>query len=262
MEQPIVKTHKKKAMSSEKASFVKKAGHINETEFALIIGGQVISGQGKPDVVKNDFYFSLKKVCKRIQVANYCRTSKSWVESSPSAMICKDILTIYPESFDDYKVNKHQIKTMLRPKMIAFKEHLSEPANLAEYLSLVFTKSGKVQFIVMKEGTKHYIFDSAEAIDIIVESAIIINSRARKAGDTHEQKVLITIPNGKGKGYQNLLELEIRNSSKGHYASFQCGCNRDPLLRLLKSSIVEEAIFKDNLVVRGKAIQDFEQKIL
>jgi hypothetical protein len=260
MEQPITKTHKKKAMSSEKASVVKKAGHTNETEFASLIGGQVIPGQGKADVVKNGINFSLKKICKRIQVALYSRNSKHWAESSPSAMMCKDILGIYPASFDDYKSNKDHFKSILREKMVAFKDHLSDPANLKEYLGLVFTNSGEVQNIVMKDGTSQYIFDAEEAIDTIVKTAQVVNSKARKAGDTPEQKALITIP--KGKGYRNLLELEIRNSSNGHYAEFLCVCNRDQLFELLKTSIVEETIFKDNLVVRGKAIQDFEQKIL
>jgi hypothetical protein len=258
MEQPII--HKKKAMSSEKASIVKKAGHFNETEFASLIGGQVIPGQGKADVVKNGINFSLKKICKRIQVALYSRNSKHWAESSQSAMMCKDILTIYPESFDDYKNNKDHFKALLREKMVAFKDHLCDPVNLKEYLGLVFTNSGEVQYIVMKDGTNQYIFDSTEAIDTIVKCAQVVNSKARKAGDTPEQKALVIIP--KGKGHRNLIELEIRNSSNGHYAEFLCVCNRDQLFELLTTSITEEAIFKDNLVVRGKAIQDFQRKIL
>jgi hypothetical protein len=259
MEQPII--HKKKAMTSEKASIVKKAGHSNESEFADLIGGQVIPGQGKADVVKNGANFSLKKICKRIQVALYSRNSKYWAESSPSAMMCKDTLTIYPESFDLYKENKPHFKHLLRQKMIAFMQHLSNPDNLREYLNLVFTNSGEVQFIVMKDGNNQYIFDSVEAIDTIVSAAKVVNSKALKPGDTPEQKALVTIPN-KGKGYRNLLEMEIRNSSNGHYAEFLCVCNRDQLFELLHASITEQAIFKEHLVVCGKAITDFEQKIL
>jgi hypothetical protein len=260
MEDPVLKLHKKKAMSSEKASVVKKAGHANETDFAALIGGSVVPGRGKGDVVKNGTLFSLKKVCKRIQVALYSKNSKNWVESSPSAMICKDVLTIYPETFDDYKASKDHFKSLLRPKMIAFKEHLSEPINLKKYLSLVFTHSGEVEFLVMKDGNKQYVFDAAEAIDTIVSCAQIANSKARKAGDTPEQKVLVTIP--KGGIFINLLELEIRNSSKGHYAEFLCVCNRDPLLQLLQDSIKEEVVFFDCIVVRGKAVQNFEKKIV
>jgi len=260
MEQEPIKVHKKKAMTSEKASIVKKAGHANEDEFASLIGGEVVPGRGKTDVVKNGKNFSLKKVCKRIQFALYSRNSKCWKESSPSAMICKDILTIYPESYEEYTGNKAHYKSLLQNKMVAFKDHLSNVDNLKEYLSLVFTNSGEVDFIVMKDGTNQYVFKAMEAIDTIVKVANVVNSKSRKAGDTAEQKVLITIP--KGKGYKNLLELEIRNSSAGHYAEFLCVCNRDSLFELLTSSISEEAVFKKNIIVRGQAIQDFEKNIL
>ena len=254
-----IKIHKKRAMTSEKASIVKKDGHINETDFAALIGGQVIPGQGKADVSKNGFNFSLKKICKRIQVALYSRNSKNWSESSPSALMCKDILTLYPETFDKYQENKNHFKNLLRERMVAFKDHLSQLNNLKEYLSLVFTNSGEVHFIVMRDGDKQYIFDANEAIDAIVNAARIVNSKARKPGDTPEQKVLVTIP--KNNDYRNLLELEIRNSSKGHYAEFLCVCNRDQLFEHLKCIIVEEVVYNDVLVVRGKAIHDFQQKI-
>jgi len=260
-QEPVkIKMHKKKAMSSEKASIVKKAGHTNEDEFASLIGGEVVPGRGKTDVVKNGNNFSLKKVCKRIQFALYSRNSKCWTESSPSAMICKDILTIYPESYEEYKGNKDHYKSLLQNKMVAFKDHLSNVTNLKEYLSLVFTNSGEVVFIVMKDGTNQYVFKAMEAIDTIIKVANVVNSKARKAGDRAEQKVLVTIP--KSKGYKNLIELEIRNSSAGHYAEFLCVCNRDSLFELLTSSISEEAVFKNNIIVRGQAIQDFEKNIL
>jgi hypothetical protein len=257
--QEIIKVHKKKAMTSEKASIVKKDGHINETDFATLIGGQVIPGQGKTDVSKNGFNFSLKKICHRIQVALYSRNSKNWSESSQSSLICKNILTLYPETFHEYQENKNHFKNLLRERMIAFKDHLSQVNNLKEYLTLVFTNSGEVHFIVMKDGDKQYVFDANEAIDAIVNAARIVNSTARKKGDTPEQKVLVTIP--KNNNYRNLLELEIRNSSNGHYAEFLCVCNRDRLFEHLKKTITEEAVYKDVLVIRGKAIQDFQQKI-
>jgi hypothetical protein len=257
--QEIIKVHKKKAMTSEKASIVKKDGHINETYFADLIGGQVIPGQRKPDVSKNGFKFSLKKNCKRIQWALYSRNSKNWSESSPSSLICKNILTLYPKTFEEYQENKNHFKNILRERMIAFKDHLSQINNLKEYLSFIFTMSGEVDFIVMRDGIKQYIFDANEVIDVIVDTAKIDNSKARKPGDTPEQKVLVTIP--KNNKYINLLELEIRNSSKGHYAEFLCVCNRNQLFEHLKGIIVEEAVYNDILVVRGKAIHDFQQKI-
>jgi hypothetical protein len=245
----------RKAMTSEAASIVKKAGHSNESDFASLIGGIVIKGNGKADVSKDTFKFSLKKVCNRIQVALYSRNSKNWSESSTSAMICKDILSIYPPSFEEYQANKPFHKALLQPKMVAFKDHLSKPENLKEYLRLVFTNSGDVHYIVMKDGSNQYIFDAEEAIDTIVNHAKVVNSSARKPGDTPEQKVLVTIPNGPSK-YRNLLELEIRNSSAGHYAEFLCVCNRNPLFNLLNTHILDQAILKGVIIVCGNAISN------
>lgn len=260
MEQSIPKQHKKKSMSSEKASFVKKEGHSNEDDFAALIAGEKIKGTGKADVLKNGHKLSLKKICKRIQFALYGEDSENWVETSSSAIKCKNILSIYPESFAEYQGNKTHYKSILREKMVDFKDYLSVKDNLKEYLSLVITKSGDVDYIVMKDKTNQFIFDASEVIDTIVSNSLVVNSRAIKVGDTPEQKVLITISSGKN--FVNLLELEIRNSSEGHYAKFLCVCNRDRLFKLLTTSITDEKIFNDNLVVRGKAIKDFQEKIL
>ena len=256
--------HKKKAMSSEKASVVKKAGHSNEDDFAALIGGVVVKGHTKPDVVKNDIGFSLKKVCKRIQFALYSRNSTNWAQGSESAQICKDLLTIYPPTFEEYKTNKQNTKQQLRTKMLLLKEHLAtNPENLREYLSLVMTNHGEVEYLVMRDrDDKQYIFNANEAIDTIVKNAIVANSQSRKAGDTPEQKTLITIPNQKESKYVNLMELETRNSSPGHYAEFLCVCNRDPLFDLLVKHITEEQVFKEKMVVRGSAINNFETRFV
>ena len=252
--------HKKKAMSSEKASVVKKAGHSNEDDFAALIGGAVVKGHTKPDVTKNNIGFSLKKVCKRIQFALYSRNSTNWAQDSESAQICKDLLTIYPPTFEEYKSNKQNTKQQLRTKMLLLKEHLAtNPENLREYLSLVMTNHGEVKYLVRRDrDDKQYIFNANEAINVIVKNAIVANSQSRKPGDTPEQKTLITIPNQKESKYVNLMELETRNSSPGHYAEFLCVCNRDPLFELLVKHIAEEQVFKENMVVRGSAIESFE----
>lgn len=264
---PIPKTHKKKAMSSEKASHVKIAGHNNETNFVALIGGKVIPGHTKPDAEKNGFNFSLKKECKRIQFALYSRNSSYWDTSSPSAMLCKEILSIYPASFEEYQQNKSHYKGLLREKMVNLKNHLSDLDNLKEYLSLIITNVGEVHYIVFQDGPNHYIFDAVQVIDTIAINAQVENSKALKVGDNPEQKVVIKTKNSEG-NFRNLIELEIRNSGNNHYAEFLAVCNRDNLLNLLKSQILEEKIFKDIvhfsevLFVRGNAITNFETQVL
>lgn len=265
---PIIpKIHKKKAMSSEKASHVKIAGHTNETNFVALIGGKVIPGHTKPDAEKNGFKFSLKKECKRIQFALYSRNSSYWNISSPSSMLCKEILSIYPSSFAEYQQNKPHYKGLLREKMVNLKNHLSDLDNLKDYLRFIITNVDEVHYMVFQDGQNHYIFDAVQVIDIIAINARVENSKALKVGDNPEQKVVIKTKNSQDK-FRNLIELEIRNSGNNHYAEFLAVCNRDNLLNLLKAHIPEEKIFKDIvhfsevLFVRGNAIANFETQVL
>ena len=89
---------KKKSMSSEKASKVKKDGHKNEDDLSSILGNNasVIPGQGKTDVKYFDKNLSAKKKCKRIQFSLYSLDSKYWTESDISEY-CKDCCKIFPE---------------------------------------------------------------------------------------------------------------------------------------------------------------------
>jgi hypothetical protein len=247
-------THKKKAMSSEKASKVKTDGHTNEDDFAkLIPGSAVIKGTGKTDVQYKSFNFSLKKICKRIQMALYTQNSKNWLESSPSSQACKRCLEIYPKTFEEYKANKTYYKDLLREKMIQLKDHLSVLENLREYLSLIMFKNEEVNFLVMKDKEQQYIYYFEDVLNTLLENVEVFNSKALKAGDVPEQKVIIKCRNEKNV-LSNLFEIEVRNSSDQHYAEMLCVCNRDKLFELLNSHLKEEKIVKNSIVLRGKAI--------
>lgn len=253
------KINKKKAMSSEKASKVKKDGHSNEDEFALLLPGSfVVSGTGKTDVQYKEFSFSLKKICKRIQLALYSIKSKNWLESSPSAMLCKDCLTIYPKTFEEYTNNKNMYKELLREKMVNLKNHLSIRENLSEYLNLIIFKNGEVDFLVMKDKDSQYIYYSTEVLNVLLDNIEIFNSVAMKKGDFPEQKVIIKSKNNNNK-LANLIEIEIRNSSEGHYAQMLCVCNRDNLFNLLnnnieKTKMTNNTTSETNIVLKGESI--------
>jgi len=88
----------------------------------------------------------------------------------------------------------------------------------------------------------------------LLENVEICNSKALKAGDVPEQKVIIKCRNEKDV-LTNLFEIEIRNSSDQHYAEMLCVCNRDKLFELLNSHLTEEKIVKSCIVLRGKACE-------
>lgn len=253
-------SRKRKAMSSAKASKVKKDGHTNEDDFTQLLNGSVVkAGTGKTDVQYKEWGFSLKKECKRIQFALYSKNSKNWLESSPSAMLCKECLTIYPDDFETYNSNKNYYKQMLREKMIALKNHLTIRDNLREYLNLIMFKNGEVDFLVMKDINTQYIYYAPEVLDVLLDNVIVLNSGAIKTGDVAEQKVIIKCENDKKK-LTNLIEIEVRNSGGSHYAEMLCVCNRDNLFALLNRIIGESNCITTNVCLKGNAILILEQE--
>lgn len=250
---------KKKAMSSDKASKVKKDGHNNEDDFTQLLSGSVVkAGTGKTDVEYKGWSFSLKKECKRIQFALYSKNSKNWVVSSPSAMLCRECLLIYPQDYDTYNTNKGQYKELLREKMVSLKNHLSVRDNLHEYLNLIMFKSGEVDFLVMKDWNIQYIYHASDVLETLLNNVIVENSRAIKIGDVAEQKVVIKCKNEKN-NWTNLIEIEVRNSGSNHYAEMLCVCNRDNLFRLLETHIAETC-FIGKVYLRGSTIALLENE--
>jgi hypothetical protein len=256
---PAKPQRKKKAMSSDKASKVKKDGHTNEDDFTQLLSGSVVkAGTGKTDVEYKGWSFSLKKECKRIQFALYSKNSKNWVASSPSATLCRDCLLIYPEDYTTYNANKNEYKELLREKMVNLKNHLSIKENLHEYLNLIMFKSGEVDFLVMKDFDSQYIYHASDVLETLLNNVVVENSRAIKIGDVAEQKVVIKCKNVKN-NWTNLIEIEVRNSGSNHYAEMLCVCNRDNLFRLLECHIYETC-FIGKVYLRGSAIALLENE--
>ena len=242
--------HKKKSMTKEKASFVKKAGHYNEDEFALLIQGETIGNTGKTDVKKGLWNFSLKKECKRIQFALYSANSKHWKQDSEISNLCKACIDIYPPTFAEYADNKPLFKALLREKMIVLKDWLQNNDNVCTFFHQFITNNGEIHFVVMKDGDHQHIFDAQEVVQTLSKETMICNSQATKTGETSEQKVIVKYKNDKDK-WKNLVEIEMRNSSPNHFAQFLCVCNRDDLFCLLKRCISHTTNIGDNIVAYG-----------
>jgi hypothetical protein len=246
---------KKKSMSSEQASFVKKDGHQNEQEFGQLLAGSVVkTGREKADIEYNGYTFSLKKMCKRIQFALYSRKSSNWLTDTESFRLCKECLDIYPETYDMYKKNKTFYKENLREKIIALKNYLSSNTeHLREFLSWIMFKNN-VDFLVLKDHTQHYIYYSKQVVDTLVEYVQITTSQVVKRNDYPDQKVLLKCEN-KNKKITNLIEIEIRNSTPQHFARLLCVCNRDVLFYLLQEKIKVEQTLVDFVVLKGDACE-------
>jgi len=261
------KKPKKKSMSSEKASKVKLDGHENEGGLSSTLGNNasVIPGQGKTDVKYFDKNLSAKKKCIRIQFSLYAIDSKYWTESDISEY-CKDCCKIFPENFDDYLNNKDKFKEELKIPISKLYEVLKKKENLKEYLKHIILNVDEIDYITMlNDNNIHEIYDSNEFIDILIDNIIVETSKCRKKGDTEKNKVLfkINVQKNTKKGIKmnsvNLIENEIRCSSKGHYKEWLCVCNRNRLLKLLNDKINEKEITHDGkIMLMGKSITNFK----
>jgi hypothetical protein len=224
---------RKKAMSSEKASQVKKDGHKNEDDFSLLVGGKKITGTGKKDCLLNDKQYSLKKICKRIQFSLYTKDSNYWEKTDKIHKACLECLNIYPSSFEEYTADKHNIKLKLAECMLNLKTLLKNNENLKHLLNF-FIRNYTIDYIGFEFTTHHKIYDAIALIDYLSENLIVENSKKRKNGEYDNQKVILKA-SFNGKKPVNIIELEIRNSSATHYCEFLCVCNRDKLVELIST---------------------------
>jgi hypothetical protein len=233
---------KKKAMTSEKASQVKKGGHKNEDNFSILDGGKKNTGTGKTDYIKDNKQYSLKQICQRIQFALYTKNSNYWKKEDKIQKACLDCLDVYPSTFQNYTDNKHNIKINLGKHMLILKTLLENKENLKELLNF-FIRNDEIDYIGFEFTTCHKIYDAIAFTDYLSKNLIVENSKKRRNGEYDNQKVILKASLD-GKLSVNIIELEIRNSSEKHYREFLCVCNRDKLVKLISSLPVVRVVDK------------------
>ena len=244
---------KKRAMTSQKASIVKKQGHRNQDRFALLMNGQKSQDHtGKIDIRVQEKTYSLKKECKRIQFALYTISSRRWRNMSHMSEMCKMCLSVLPVKFQEYKNDVQRYKNLLGEKMEDLKESCQDKNKLKELLEIFIRgRSNEVRFVVFHYKGQDYIFQADEMIDKIIQNTNVSTSSKRSVVSEDAQKVVI-------RNTHNIIEMEIRKSSQTHYREFLCVANRDKLLTLLLNSVPGRSYFKENVILLGKAIKQHE----
>jgi len=218
-------TRKKRAMTSEKASIVKKQGHKNQDRFAEIMNGiKSDDHTGKIDVRIQEKTYSLKKECKRIQFALYTISSRRWRNMSNMTEMCKLCLSILPTKFYEYKQDIQRYKKLLGEKMECLKESCQDKSKLKELLEIFIRgRSNEVQYVVFNFKGEDYIFQADEMIDKLVQNTNVSTSSKKSIVSEDAQKVII-------RDKCNIIEMEIRKSSESHYREFLCVANRDKFI--------------------------------
>jgi len=249
--------HKKKAMTSQKASFVKRQGHADARQFAEVLGiGKEFKSDptAKKDVIDNFGYsYSVKSGQKKWQIFLYgeSRFKKDFTFKSMDGLgnIFLRCINAFPVARTEYLKNKKTYKEKLKTPMRKLCQKLRQKRLLAGCIDKSMFNSGEVDFLVVKNEGKFYVFAGNEVVEVLTENIKVENSKAKIKGQLDDQKVVFKVE-GKTIG-----EIEMRNDSEIHYREVKFWLAKNQTLNLLTAKITSSKKLKENLILYGIAIK-------
>jgi hypothetical protein len=255
---------KRRAMTSEAASKVKRSGHEVEAELAEMIGGIIYPGTSKRDVVDSKGKLhSVKSGEKKIQIFLYSRQRFEKSVGFIGAPFFVDIIESFPEKWQQYRGSERiNSKETLKSKMRALRDFLSSsnPSYFIHNNKVIFLQeaifhSSEVDFLTLKDkdGVFH-IFDAREVIMTIDESTTLENSKAMQTDQTDDQKVVFKL---KESGI-TIGEIEMRNDSVKHYRQVKFWMDVKKTLILLTEKINSKIEKSPRIRTYGRASRTFK----
>ncbi|MDI6733301.1 MAG: hypothetical protein QME51_08920 [Planctomycetota bacterium] len=251
--------NKKRAMSSEKASFVKRQGHLDAREFAKLIGlrdDYRNDFTAKKDVIdKSGDSYSVKSGEKKWQIFLYGKTrfeqDYSFRAMNGIGQLLLECIECFPDSFSKYQKSKKLYKDKLQRPMTELCNKLKNKSRISAFIDKAMFNSGEVNYLVIKQEGKFYVYWSRDIVNILSENMIAENSQARTAGQEPNQKVVFKINN------KTVGEIEMRNDSNVHYRQVKFWLNKKQIVALLFNEITEVKKHNDKVLVYGTAIKKF-----
>lgn len=248
---------KKKAMTSEKASYVKRKGHADAREFAECLGlGKEYTSepQAKKDVIDSEGHsYSVKSGEKKWQIFLYGKTrfekDYTFIGMNGLSKLFLQCIESFPELRNDYLRNRELYKKNLQRPMRELCQRLKEKRLLAAFIDKSMFNSGEVDFLVIKEGGIFHVFWGREVVDVLKNNYEVENSKARGKNQIDDQKVIFKV-SGKTHG-----EIEMRNDSDIHYREVKFWLDKKLTFELLTSQIKKFQNFNTRIILYSKAIK-------
>lgn len=258
----------KRAMSSEKASFVKRKGHERERIFVKLIGVNSEyknNRQAKKDVVDDNGDAHSLKGGQYWQIFLY-RYNR--INNDPGFKVMNGIgqliikcMECFPDNFEEYQKDKAKSKNKLKEPMEEIKNKLLHKDKLEAFLSKSLFNSGEVQYLtIFDEEENIHIFYNLDVVRILKEKLDVVNSKARNVNQFDNQKVVF---------YVNKIcvgEIEMRNDSKQHYREIKFRLHGYKILNYLKEYINDvqkpttiNGIANEKITLYGQAIKKFKR---
>jgi hypothetical protein len=249
-----MKVHKKRAMTSEKASFVKKQGHLDAKEFAKLIGLEddyQNDLKAKKDVIDfNGDGHSVKSGSGFWQIFLYGKgrfeTDTAFKAMNGIGQIMLDCINSVPDEREEYQKNKLFHKEKIANFMIALKEKLQENYRLDAFLRKAIFEGSQVSYLTIKHEEKFHIFWHDDVINIFLKNLNVLNSNGN-------QKVIFRLKNNCG-------EIEMRNGETHHHKEMKFRLHKIPITNLLIENSEKKAEFGGKIVIYGNAIKKFKKR--
>ena len=221
------------AASSERSSVVKIRGHVKEHEFAKRIGGDVIKGRKKPDVIKDKYRYSVKGADKSIQfmLLTHSKSGDYYGIGHPMYNFVVAGYNHRKFKFDNNNFIDKSLFSKYKESADKVSEWLTEPINLRYVLEKVISDGYDAnKLVVLKETNQDaFVYDMKEIIDLYTNSDYKIHV-------TDTAKVVITTDD-----YGEIFYLEIRGG-KDHCGSLKHGVQAPQFYYFLKENLNCEVI--------------------
>jgi hypothetical protein len=248
---------KKKAMTSEKASFVKRKGHADAREFAKVLGiGKEFKSDptAKKDVIDSEGYsYSVKSGEKKWQIFLYGKTrfltNFNFKSMNGLSKIFLECIESFPESRKEYLKDKKKYKEKLKGPMRKLCQKLQDKKLLAGFINKSMFNSGEVDFLVVKEREQFHVFWGEDVVKVLTENLEVENSKARRSSQLDDQKVVFKFSR------KTIGEIEMRNDSDKHYREVKFWLGKNETLNLLKTKIFPFKEINERLILYGTAIK-------
>ena len=235
-----------KGMTSEEASLKKVSGHINEHDYAKLIGGAVnTTGQGrKKDVLDTLGCHHSVKSGKKWQIFLY---SKSRLQSDTMlqgmghiADHLIDCINSLPASRGLRQANPAAAKAALAPHMRALAHELQDPRLLQAFFMKAAFEAGEVDYWALLppeidqtkariEEKLFHVFSAKEAVAVMCDTMVVGNSKAQGKGQTDDQKVVF-------RNNSQIGEIELRTDPQ-NWGRVKMWLDSRRVLDLLRSRI-------------------------
>jgi len=252
------KKRKKRAMTSQKASFVKKQGHLDAKEFAKLIGLQddyQNDPKAKKDVIDfNGDGHSLKSGKGYWQVFLYGKsrfdTDSAFKAMNGIGQIMLQCINTIPNDKTEYEANKKYYKQQLSLQMIELCKKFDEKYRVEQFLRKSIFEGTQVSYLTIKHNDIFHVFWHDDVIEVFLQYLTIANS----TGENGPQKVLFKL-NGKNCG-----EIEMRNGEDSHHKEMKFRLHKVKITNLLIDKITNKTYYNEKICVYGKAIKKFLKK--